>query len=108
MNYGYVESVNRRTIDQTVVTPTITTTLQQKNDWLPVSNNYSGNFGAGYKINKNASMGASIIPCTKVMNLQKDVPTNLMIWFTKIHHLKHSKRLGKQNTNGNCILQFCI
>jgi hypothetical protein len=34
MNYGYVESVNRRTIDQTVVTPTITTTLQQ-NDWLP-------------------------------------------------------------------------
>jgi hypothetical protein len=26
--------VNRRTIDQTVVTPTITTTLQQ-NDWLP-------------------------------------------------------------------------
>jgi hypothetical protein len=34
MNYGYVESVNRRTIDQTVVTPTITTT-QQKNDWLP-------------------------------------------------------------------------
>ncbi|MFV8362870.1 outer membrane beta-barrel protein [Flavobacterium sp. ZT3P35] len=59
INYGYVESVNRRTIDQTVVTPTITTTLQQKNDWLPVSNNYSGNFGAGYKINKNASMGAS-------------------------------------------------
>ena len=59
MNYGYVESVNRRTIDQTVVTPTITTTLQQKNDWLPVSNSYSGNFGAGYKINKNANMGAS-------------------------------------------------
>lgn len=59
MNYGYVESVNHRTIDQTVVTPTITTTLQQKNDWLPVSNSYSGNFGAAYKINKNASMGAS-------------------------------------------------
>jgi hypothetical protein len=52
-------------------------------------------------------MGASAtIPCTKVMNLQKDVPTNLMIWFTKIHHLKHSKRLGKQNTNGNCILHL--
>jgi outer membrane receptor protein involved in Fe transport len=59
INYGYVESVNYRTIDQTVITPTLTTTLQQKNDWLPVSNNYSGNFGAGYKINKNASMGAS-------------------------------------------------
>jgi hypothetical protein len=41
MNYGY-ESVNRRTIDQTVVTPTITTTLQQK--WLVTVSNYSGNF----------------------------------------------------------------
>jgi hypothetical protein len=46
--------------------------LQQKNDWLPVSNNYSGNFGAGYKINKMRAWVLSNIPCTKVMNLQKD------------------------------------
>jgi hypothetical protein len=82
MNYG-MESVNRRTIDQTVVTPTITTTLQQKMIGYRFQNNYSGNFEQDTN-KKNASMGASAtIPCTKVMNLQKDVPTNLMIWFTK-------------------------
>jgi hypothetical protein len=34
--------VNRRTIDQTVISPDITTLLKQKNDWLPVTNSYSG------------------------------------------------------------------
>jgi hypothetical protein len=52
-------------------------------------------------------MGASaIIPCTKVMNLQKD---HQRIWWyglQKIHHLKHSKRLGKQNTNGTVFYNF--
>jgi hypothetical protein len=57
--------------------------LQQKNDWLPVSNNYSGNFGAGYKINKNASMGAFNYSLYKSDEFTKGCPTNLMIWFTK-------------------------
>jgi outer membrane receptor protein involved in Fe transport len=59
LNYGYNESVNRRTIDQTVATPSLTTTLKQKNDWLPVTNSYSGNFGAAHQLNKNATIGAS-------------------------------------------------
>ncbi|WP_369753012.1 outer membrane beta-barrel protein [Flavobacterium sp. WC2409] len=59
LNYGYNESVNRRTIDQTVVTPDITTLLKQKNDWLPATNNYSGNFGASHQLNKNITVGAS-------------------------------------------------
>jgi outer membrane receptor protein involved in Fe transport len=59
LNYGYNESVNRRTIDQTVVSPDITTLLQQKNDWLPVTNSYSGNFGASHQLNKNTTVGAS-------------------------------------------------
>ncbi|MDG2430921.1 outer membrane beta-barrel family protein [Flavobacterium sp.] len=59
LNQGYAESINRRNIDQTVVTPTLTTTLLQKNDWLPVSNSYSGNFGASHQLNKNATVGAS-------------------------------------------------
>lgn len=58
-NYGYNESVNRRTIDQTIVSPDITTLLKQKNDWLPISNSYSGNFGASHQLNKNATIGAS-------------------------------------------------
>jgi outer membrane receptor protein involved in Fe transport len=59
LNYGYNESVNRRTIDQTIVSPDITTLLKQKNDWLPISNSYSGNFGASHQLNKNATIGAS-------------------------------------------------
>lgn len=59
LNQGYAESINRRNIDQTVVTPALTTTLLQKNDWLPVSNSYSGNFGASHQLNKNATVGAS-------------------------------------------------
>ncbi|NDP23003.1 MAG: TonB-dependent receptor [Paludibacter sp.] len=59
LNYGYNESVNRRTIDQTVATPSLTATLKQKNDWLPVTNSYSGNFGAAHQLNKNATIGAS-------------------------------------------------
>jgi hypothetical protein len=34
-------SVNRRTIDQTVISPDYYL-LKQKNDWLPVTNSYSG------------------------------------------------------------------
>jgi hypothetical protein len=59
LNYGYNESANHRTIDQTVVTPELTTRLKQKNDWLPVTNSYSGNFGAAHQVNKNATIGAS-------------------------------------------------
>ena len=59
LNQGYAESINRRNIDQTVVTPAITTTLLQKNDWLPVSKSYSGNFGTSHQLNKNATVGAS-------------------------------------------------
>ena len=59
LNYGYNESVNHRNIDQTVVTPSLTTTLKQKNDWLPITNSYSGNFGASHLLNKNATVGAS-------------------------------------------------
>jgi outer membrane receptor protein involved in Fe transport len=59
LNYGYNESVNHRIIDQTVVTPELTTRLKQKNDWLPVTNSYSGNFGAAHQVNKNATVGAS-------------------------------------------------
>ena len=59
LNYGYNEGVNHRTINQTVVNPYLTTLLKQKNDWLPVSNTYSGNFGAERKLNTNSNIGAS-------------------------------------------------
>ncbi|MEZ7516430.1 outer membrane beta-barrel protein [Flavobacterium frigidarium] len=59
LNYGYNESVNRRIIDQTVISPDITTLLKQKNDWLPVTNSNSGNFGASHQLNKNTTVGAS-------------------------------------------------
>jgi hypothetical protein len=59
LNYGYNEGVNHRTINQTVVNPDLTTVLKQKNDWLPVSNTYSGNFGAARKLNTNSNIGAS-------------------------------------------------
>lgn len=59
LNYGYNESVNRRTIGQTAVTPEATLLLKQKNEWLPVTNTYSGNFGASHTLTKNATIGAS-------------------------------------------------
>ncbi|MBP4142924.1 TonB-dependent receptor [Flavobacterium sp. P4023] len=59
LNYNYSESANHRTIEQTVVNPFLTTVLKQKNDWLPISNSYSGNFGAAHKLNTNATIGAS-------------------------------------------------
>lgn len=59
LNYGYTEGVNHRTIDQTVINPGLTTLLQQKNEWLPVSNSYSGNFGASRILNANSSVGGS-------------------------------------------------
>ncbi|WP_339658048.1 outer membrane beta-barrel family protein [Flavobacterium frigidarium] len=59
LNYGYNESVNRRIIDQTVISPDITTLLKQKNDWLPVTNSNSGNFGASHQLNKNTTVGTS-------------------------------------------------
>lgn len=59
LNYGYTEGVNHRTINQTVVNPDLNTVLKQKNDWLPVSNSYSGNFGAARKLNVNSNIGAS-------------------------------------------------
>lgn len=60
LNYGYTEGVNHRMIDQTIVNPTNVLLLEQNNDWLPKSNSYSGNFGAGHELNKNANIGASI------------------------------------------------
>lgn len=59
LNYNYSESANHRTIEQTVVNPFLTTVLKQKNDWLPISNSYSGNFGSAHKLNTNATIGAS-------------------------------------------------
>ena len=59
LSYGYTEGANHRKIDQTIVSPTNTLLLEQKNDWLPVSNSYSGNFGVGHQLNKNATVGAS-------------------------------------------------
>lgn len=83
LNYNYSESANHRTIEQTVVNPFLTTVLKQKNDWLPISNSYSGNFGAAHKLNTNATIGASAnYSIYKVMNLQTDVPKNLTIVFT--------------------------
>ncbi|MFC6268918.1 outer membrane beta-barrel family protein [Frigoriflavimonas asaccharolytica] len=59
LSYGYTESVNHRKIDQTIVNPGNTLLLEQNNDWLPVSNSYSGNFGVGHQLTKNANLGAS-------------------------------------------------
>ncbi len=59
LNYGYNEGVNHRNINQTVLNPNLTSVLKQYNDWLPVSNSYSSNFGASHKINSNSNIGAS-------------------------------------------------
>jgi outer membrane receptor protein involved in Fe transport len=60
LNYGYTESVNNREINQTIVNPTNTILLQQKNDWLPVSKSYSGNFGVTHVLNSNSNIGTSV------------------------------------------------
>jgi hypothetical protein len=76
--------VNRRTIDQTVISPDITTLLKQKNDWLPVTNSYSGDFGASHQLNKNTTVGASTnYSIYKSDEKQMVVPKNLTITFTK-------------------------
>lgn len=60
LSYGYTESVNHRKIDQTIVNPGYKLLLEQNNDWLPISNSYSGNFGVGHDLSKNANIGASV------------------------------------------------
>ena len=60
LSYGYTEGVNHRMINQTIVNPTNILLLEQNNDWLPISNSYSGNFGLGHQLNKNANVGASL------------------------------------------------
>ncbi|WP_452225009.1 TonB-dependent receptor domain-containing protein [Lacinutrix chionoecetis] len=60
LNYGYNESVNHRRIIQTIQEPEQTTVLEQFNDWLPVTNSYSGNFGISNKLNENSSIGSSL------------------------------------------------
>lgn len=60
LSYGYTEGVNHRMINQTIVNPTNTLLLEQNNDWLPISNSYSGNFGVGHQLTKNANVGASV------------------------------------------------
>ena len=60
LSQGYTEGVNHRMINQTIVNPTNTLLLEQNNDWLPISNSYSGNFGVGHQLNKNANIGASV------------------------------------------------
>ncbi len=59
LNYSYTEGVNHRRIDQTVAGPLFKTELRQYNEWLPISNNYSGNFGISRKLSSNATMGSS-------------------------------------------------
>lgn len=60
LSYGYTEGVNHRMINQTIVNPTSTLLLEQNNDWLPISKSYSGNFGVGHQLTKNANVGASV------------------------------------------------
>ncbi|MGB3775360.1 MAG: outer membrane beta-barrel family protein [Leeuwenhoekiella sp.] len=60
LNYGYTEGVNHRMIDQTIINPTNTLLVEQNNDWLPISNSYSGNFGVGHQLSKNTNLGASV------------------------------------------------
>lgn len=59
-NKGYNKSANHRKIIQTIVEPTKTTRLEQLNDWIPESNNYSGNFGVSRQLNPNSSIGSAI------------------------------------------------
>ena len=60
LSQGYTEGANHRMINQTIVNPTNTLLLQQNNDWLPISNSYSGNIGLGHQLNKNSNIGASV------------------------------------------------
>jgi hypothetical protein len=57
--YGYNESVNRRNVVQSIQEPNLQTTLDQFNDWFPISTSLTSKFGVSYTLSKNASVGTS-------------------------------------------------
>lgn len=57
--YGYNESVNRRNVVQTIDEPNLQTTLDQFNDWFPISSSVTTKFGVSYTLSKNESLGTS-------------------------------------------------
>ncbi|WP_430408395.1 TonB-dependent receptor domain-containing protein [Kordia sp.] len=57
--YGYFESVNHRNVIQTIEEPGLQTTLDQFNDWFPISTSLTSKLGLSYTISKNATMGTT-------------------------------------------------
>ncbi len=57
--YGYNESVNHRKVVQTIEEPTQKTTLEQFNDWFPVSNRFNSKLGVAYHLSANKTIGTS-------------------------------------------------
>ncbi len=57
--YGYFESVNHRNVVQTIEEPGLQTTLDQINDWFPISTNLTSKLGVSYAVSKNATLGTS-------------------------------------------------
>lgn len=57
--YGYNESVNHRKVVQTIEETGLQTTLDQINDWFPISNSVTSKFGVSYALSKNETLGTS-------------------------------------------------
>lgn len=57
--YGYFESVNHRNVVQTIEEPELQTTLDQINDWFPISTSLTSKLGVSYAVSKNATLGTS-------------------------------------------------
>lgn len=60
MYYGYFESVNHRNVVQTISEPDLETTLDQLNDWFPISTSLTSKLGVSYAVSKNATLGTSL------------------------------------------------
>ncbi|WP_298521197.1 outer membrane beta-barrel family protein [uncultured Kordia sp.] len=57
--YGYFESVNHRNVVQSIEQPNLQTTLDQINDWFPISTSLTSKLGVSYAVSKNATLGTS-------------------------------------------------
>ena len=57
--YGYFESVNHRNVVQSIDEPNLQTTLDQINDWFPISTSLTSKLGVSYTLSKNESIGTS-------------------------------------------------